>query len=199
MEDQTTDNPPLIKKNIITVAGRPGSGKSTAAKAAASRLGFKHFSSGDLYRQLADNQGVELLEANISADAHEIIDPLVDDKLRDIGVKEDGLVIDSRMAWHWIPASFKVFLDLDIDTAARRILAEISEDRLKNEKVVDSPGDYAKILQRRLDIETERYKGKYGINPYEMANYDLVIHTAHNNPAQTVEALIRGFQNWINA
>jgi cytidylate kinase len=198
MEDQATDKLPLIKKHIITVAGRPGSGKSTAAKAAASRLGFKHFSSGDLYRQLADNQGVELLEANISADAHQIIDPLVDGKLREIGVKEDGIVIDSRMAWHWIPASFKVFLDLDIDTAARRILAEISEDRLKNEKVMDSPDDYAKVLRRRLDIETERYKAKYGIDLYEMANYDLLIHTAHNDPAQTVEKLVQGFKNWIN-
>lgn len=199
MEGQVADKHSLIKKNIITVAGRPGSGKSTAAKAAALKLGFRHFSSGDLYRQLASEQGAELLEANISANAHEILDPLVDGKLREIGAKEDRIVIDSRTAWHWIPGSFKVFLDLDIDTAARRILGEISADRLKNEKVTDSPNDYAKVLQRRLDTETERYKEKYGINLYEMSNYDLIIHTAHNSSAQTVDTIIQGFRNWIKS
>jgi CMP/dCMP kinase len=186
------------KKRIITIAGRPGSGKSTAAKAVAAKLGFKHFSSGDLYRQLAHEQGIELLQANISAKAHQLIDPLVDGRLQQIGAKDDRLVIDSRIAWHWIPGSFKVFLDLDLEIAAQRILNEASEYRLKNEEVANDPKHYADALKRRLDEEKNRYQLKYKINTFDMSNYDLVIDTAKNDAEQVVEMILKGFEEWTN-
>lgn len=197
MEDSDVNKRPPTKKHIITIGGRPGSGKSTAAKTVAVKLGYRHFSSGDLYRMLANERGTELLQANISAKTHEAIDPLVDGRLREIGAKDDEVVIDSRTAWHWIPSSFKVFLDLELAIGARRILAEMSEGRLKNEEVSGSPSDYAETLQRRLEGETERYKNKYGINPYDLSNYDLIIQTAHNDPSQTVEILLQGYKKWV--
>jgi cytidylate kinase len=186
------------KKQIITIAGRPGSGKSTAAKAVAENLGFRHFSSGDLYRQLAHNQGVELLQANISAKAHKLLDPLVDGKLQEIGEQDNQLVIDSRLAWYWIPSSFKVFLDLDLKTAAHRILNEISQERIQNEEVINNPEHYTKVLQQRLDNEAERYKAKYGIDAFGFSNYDLVLDTAKNNSEQVVSQIVTAFKNWLD-
>lgn len=187
----------MKKKHIITIAGRPGSGKSTTAKSVASILGFKHFSSGDLFRTLGKERGADVLRANRAPSVSEELDRIVDGKLRDIGIKDDKIVIDSRIAWHWIPASFKVFLDLDLEVAAKRILSEVSKDRLVSENMDSDPTTYARMLKRRLDLETNRYRAIYGINPYDMSNYDLVIDTSVTNIDQVVDQVVHDFQEWL--
>src|SRR5690242_6828402 len=112
-----------MKKQIITLAGSPGSGKSSTARAVAAALGFRHFSSGDVFRQLAAERGESIEAMNISAEAQRDIDLKVDKLLQEMARTDDRLVIDSRMAWHWIPASFKVFLLLDAATAGARIFS----------------------------------------------------------------------------
>src|ERR1700756_5537880 len=114
-----------MKKEIITIAGSLGSGKSSTAKAVASALGFQHFSSGDLFRQIAAERGESIEAMNISAEVQRDIDLKVDNLLQDMYRKEEKLTIDSRMAWHWMPGSFKVFLVLDRDTAAERIFNDL--------------------------------------------------------------------------
>jgi len=189
----------IQKKHIITLAGRPGSGKSTAAKLIAERLNYQHFSSGDLFRELGKQRGMDLLQANLAAEGKQEIDRLVDEKLRDIGANNDQVVIDSRTAWHWIPSSFKVFLDLEIQLAARRILSEMSEERLTSENIPRDPIEYAKVLERRLELENKRYKALYDINPYDMTNYDLVVDTATNNIDQVAELVVNGFRDWLKS
>lgn len=185
-----------MKKSIITIAGRPGSGKSTTAKAVAEQLGFQHFSSGDLFRALAKERGIDVLQANLSAEENAEIDHLVDGRLQEIGATEDQIVVDSRMAWHWMPFSFKVFLDLDLDIAAQRILNNMDEKRRISEHIPDDSAEYAQTLRRRLDSETRRYKLLYNADPYQMANYDLVIDTAANNIEQVIAQVLQGFQAW---
>ena len=51
-----------MKKEIITIAGANGSGKSSTAKKIAQQLGFKHLSSGDLMRQIAKENNITLEE-----------------------------------------------------------------------------------------------------------------------------------------
>ena len=110
-----------MKREIVTVAGSPGAGKSSTAKAVAAALGFRHFSSGDLFRQLAAERGESIEAMNLSAEVQRDIDLDVDKLLQEKYRAEDRLVIDSRMAWKWMPHSLKVFLVLDPDTAAERI------------------------------------------------------------------------------
>ena len=187
------------KKHIITIAGRPGSGKSTTAKAVAAQLGFQHFSSGGLFRQIAQEHGIDLLQANLSAEQNSEIDHAVDGRLREINETEDKIVIDSRTAWHWMPASFKVFLDLDMQTAAERILADMDDSRRASEHVSGDPAEYAKVLQARLDSEKRRYEALYKINPYDTGNYDLVVDTAANNVERVVQKVLEGFRTWLHS
>jgi len=185
-----------MKKHIITIAGRPGSGKSTTAKAVAEQLGFQHFSSGDLFRAIGRERGIDVLQTNLSAEENAEVDHIVDGRLREIGKSEDQLVVDSRLAWHWMPFSFKVFLNLDLLEAAQRILASGDSRRLENEKVHMDPEEYAKILQRRLDSESRRYKKLYDVDPYDTAHYDLVIDTAKHNIEQTIQQVIDAYTEW---
>ncbi len=185
-----------MKKKIITVAGRPGSGKSSTAKTLASKLGYEHFSSGELFRELAKERGVDVLQANLSAEDNAEIDHLVDGRLQEIYKEKDKLVVDSRTAWHWMPSSFKVFLDLDLDVAAERILAVREERKEVNEDIPQDPEEYAKVLQRRLDSENRRYEMLYKINPGDMSNYDLVVDTNANNLQQVVAIILDGYNRW---
>lgn len=188
------------RKQIITIGGRPGSGKSTAAKTVATELGFMHFSSGDLFRAISREHGQDILQSNIAAEKEEgipKIDQLVDERLREIGKNEDEVVIDSRMAWHWMPYSFKVFLNLDIETAAERILAAMTPERIAAEHIPADPHEYAQNLQGRLDSETRRYKKIYDVDPYNIDNYDLVINTKTTKPDEVARLIIERYNGWL--
>jgi CMP/dCMP kinase len=185
------------KKRIITIAGRPGSGKSTTSHLVATELGYEHFSSGDLFRAIGKELGIDVHQANIAAETNKQIDELVDQRLRDIGVRQDRVAIDSRMAWHWMPNSFKVYLDLDLLTAATRILKKLDPQRLEHEHIPNDPEQYAEALRQRMDSEARRYKTYYGADPFDKSNYDLVIDTGKNNAAEVVEQIMTAYRDWL--
>jgi cytidylate kinase len=187
-----------MKKHIITIAGRPGSGKSITSKTLAKELGYDHFSSGDLFRKLGEELGLDVLNTNLNAEQNQSIDHAVDARLREIGENDDNLVIDSRTAWHWMPQSFKVFLDLDLDVAAERIIANMDEERMQSENVPSDTHEYALMLQERLDSETRRYKALYEIDPYDTSNYDLVVDTDKNNIQQVVDIIHAAYKQWLD-
>ncbi len=189
----------MQKKHIITIAGRPGSGKSTTSKYVASHLGYQHFSSGDLFRAIAREHNIDLLQANLTAEQESEIDRIVDSRLQDIGKTEDQLVVDSRLAWHWMPDSFKVYLDLDLATAAERILKNVDSNRIDSEYIPSSASEYAAILQERLDSEIRRYKNLYDVNPYDTSHYDLIVDSAANNPDQIRDIIVEKYAVWIAA
>jgi cytidylate kinase len=190
------------KKQIITIAGRPGSGKSTTAKNIAATLGFEHFSSGDLFREAAKKQGKDVLSANQDAEKAEGVSPidhLVDQRLREIGESNNQIVIDSRTAWHWIPNSFRVFLDLDLQTAAGRILGDKTPERIAAEHIPSDPAGYAVMLEERLASEARRYKRIYNVDPYDAANYDLIVDTKVYGIEDAVALIIKHYKAWQEA
>lgn len=186
------------KKHIITIAGKPGSGKSTTSKGLARGLGYLHFSSGDFFRAIGKERGFDVLATNLLAEQEKAIDEAVDQKLRELGEKEDQMVIDSRMAWHWMPYSFRVYLDLDLTVAAERILTHMDEARRAAEFIPDSPILYAKTLQDRLDSESKRYLSLYNVNPYDRSNYDLVIDTAQHDIEAVQKIILEQYTQWVN-
>jgi len=184
-----------MKKRIITIAGSPGSGKSSTAKAVASTLGYGHFSSGDLFRRLAVDRGESIEAMNISAEVQRDIDLKVDNLLREKYRQEEKLVIDSRMAWSWMPDSFRVFLMLDLDTAANRIFNHLQEEGRMSEQA-NSVQEVRKSVDRRFASEQKRYNALYGVNPTDPLNFDIVINTKYND-LNTVRAIVIGaYRAW---
>jgi cytidylate kinase len=187
------------KKRIITIAGRPGSGKSTASKAIAEQLGYEHFSSGDLFRAIGRERGIDVTQTNQAAERDEEIDRLVDERQEEMGRTQDQLVIDGRLAWHFIPGSFKVYLDLDLEIAARRILANMDPVRKAHEHIPDDPKQYAAALQHRLGLEATRYKSKYGVGVHDQSNFDLVIDTGNHSPEEVKNLILDAYHKWLAA
>lgn len=132
---------------------------------------------------------------NISAEVQRDIDLKVDNLLQDMYRKEEKLTIDSRMAWHWMPGSFKVFLVLDRDAAAERIFNDLqgggrtSEDAGSVEEVRNS-------IDRRFASEQKRYAGLYGVNPTDPSNFDIVINTRHNDLKTVTSIVLAAYRAW---
>ena len=184
-----------MKKQIITVAGLLGSGKSSTAKAVATSLGFKHFSSGDLFRQIAKERGMSVEAMNLTAEAQKDIDHRVDELLQEMYTSEEKIVIDSRMAWHWMPESFKIFLILDPETASHRIFDHLRDGGRVSEDA-SSPEEVRASIDRRFASEQKRYMDLYGVNPTDPLNFDMVLNTRHNN-LETISAMVlAGFEVW---
>lgn len=176
-----------MQKSIITISGLPGSGKSSTAKRVAETLGFRHFSSGDLFRAIAKERNASIEEINHTAELEQEIDHMVDAKLHALSA-EEHLVIDSRLAFHWIPESFKVFLTLEPAVAAQRIHSQITNEGRASE-VSTSVEDSLKSVLLRIESERKRYSALYGVDYTAPSNFDLVIDTS-NHPLPAVVAMI---------
>ncbi len=186
------------KKTIITINGWLGSGKSSTAKKIAEKLGYKHFSSGDFFRQVGIELGLSVTELNIRAEGDPKIDVLVDDKLRAMRDAKE-VVIDSRTAYHWIPESFKVYLTLPREVAKKRILKNLKENPLRQKSETSGTEEevYNNTLMR-FESEQKRYWDLYKIKNTELQNYDLVIDTEKNNLEQVVEKIITEYKKWLD-
>lgn len=186
-----------MKKEIITICGGLGSGKSTTANEIARILNYKRFSSGDLFRQIAVDLNLSVVELNKKAETDKHIDFLVDDKLRNLN-HENQIVIDSRTAFHWIPKSFRVYLYLDPEVAKFRVLNSLKEDknRQKTEKETTIENVYEK-MKERLISEQKRYWDLYKIDNTKKENFDLIINTGENNLEQVVQTILEEYQKWL--
>src|SRR4029079_8844125 len=106
----------------------------------------------------------------------------------------------SRLAFHWIPESFKVYLDLPPEIAKERILNNLKENELRrqSEESATSEEIHAKIIARR-ESEKKRYKELYGIEDHtDKNNFDLVIDTNKNNLEQVVSIIVSEYKKWIS-
>jgi len=186
-----------MKKEIITIAGAPGSGKSSTADLVARKLDFKRFSSGDFFRQIGLDLGLSVNGVNKRAETDPQIDVMTDEKLRQLRDKEK-IVIDSRTAYHWIPESFKVYLDLPPEIAKDRILNSLKVERLRQQSENMSTAEevYKKITER-FESEQKRYWDLYKIKNTDKKNYDLIIDTNKNNLEQVVDIIVSEYKKWI--
>ena len=155
---------------LITVSGPAGVGKSTLAEGLADALGYDHVSGGDIFRELADERGVSLVEFNRLAEEDDQIDRDLDRRLRQIAAEREDLVLESRLAG-WMAgdhADLKLWLDAPLSVRAARIA-----DR------EDKSVDEAKAETRaRADSEALRYEEYYGIDIQDLSIYDLTVNTA---------------------
>ena len=164
----------------ITITGNLGSGKSSVAKIIVKK-GYEFVSTGNIFRQLAMQKGVSVEEFNkqvneAASQGDHSVDRMIDATTVKIGKEQDHVVIDSRLAWHFAPNSFKVFIITDIDEASRRVF----HDSLRaNSESYESQETCKRALIHRQKLETVRYKEVYGIDYYDMSNHNLVIESTN--------------------
>ncbi len=188
-------------KKIITIAGKLGSGKSSTAKKIAKMLNYQHFSSGDFLRQIAQERNLSIKDLMIEAESDPQIDYDIDELLKSKG-NEENLVIDSRLAYYWIPESFKVYLDIDPEIAAKRMFYDLesNESRQKSEHTINIE-EMKKNMIERHQSDIKRYKNLYNIDHTNHNNFDLVIDTGNpeNDLDTVINKVIQGYLQHIES
>jgi len=176
---------------IITIAGKPGSGKSTVAKSIVKRLNLKHYSTGDFMRDMAVEKGISLLELSELAEKDRSIDTSLDNRQMQLGKNENNFLIDARLGWHFIPNSIKIFLDVNLDVAAQRIFNDLRIDEKENRTLEDTK----KAILRRIKSERIRYKIYYNLDCSDLNNYDLVVDTTNLSIEEVVDRIVKFVKN----
>jgi len=190
----------MEKRHIITISGKPGSGKSTTADCTAEILGYTRHSSGDLVRKYITENKMTLREYNKKAVEDHSLDQRIDQKLRDLREHND-IVIDSRLGFYWIPESFKVYLDLDLRIASERIFtdAEHNINRRSTGEQVDDLADAEILVKERMEQEQSRFQALYHVDPYKLEHFDLIIDTMGQSP-KSVSLLVHDrYKHWLTS
>ena len=164
----------LLVNMIITITGKPCSGKDTIAKVFAEKYKFDIMSMGDIFRSYVKKLGVGSIGNLMEDERVKDIDNEVDSHIVEIGKTqlEDNLILVSRTAWFFIPRSFKVFLDVSLDVAASRLVADKRES-----EPVKNINEAKRVLTKRWNTENSRYQQLYNMDNNNLNNYDLVILT----------------------
>ncbi len=178
---------------IITLAGVPGSGKSTVAKLLSEKLNIPWYSIGDLRGKMAEERGLSIDEFNKLGEVEGFTDKDVDAYQTKLGQENTSLIIDGRLSWHFIPGSLKVFLDVDPDEAGKRIFDASQKGLRPDEKPYSSAEEVKTRIAERLASDQRRYQKYYGIDYLDRSNYDLVIDTTNQTPESIVQEILNAF------
>jgi predicted cytidylate kinase len=149
-------------------------------------LGLEHVSAGDFMREMAEERGLTLLELSRLAEKDESIDREIDERSARYAADGDGFVLDARIGWYFVPASFKVFLDVQPEVAAHRVFGARRGTEPENVDLTTT----LRTIERRTESERQRYLDYYGIDYLDPGHYDLVIDTSDLTPEQVVDSIV---------
>lgn len=96
--------------------------------------------------------------------------------------------------WYAVPESFKVYLRVDIEEAAKRAFYDPDRKETENFETIE---EQKEDLMRRFSLENERYFVLYGVHKEDMANYDLVLDTTHLTPDEVNGKIIEAYEKWL--
>ena len=171
----------------ITITGDLGSGKSAVSKILCDLTGFNYVSTGRIQRQLAQEMGIDTLEMNRRADTDPNIDQKIDGIFAELDHDAGSYVVDSRMAWFFLPGSFKVYLKADINVAVDRIM----RDPNRNSEQYRNREEAIQKITARKQSENERFLVKYGADGSNLQNFDLVVDTTQLAPAEVAGRILK--------
>lgn len=171
---------------IITIAGLAGTGTSSLAKNLAEILDYPFISSGNIFRQTAVSLGLSLYQLDDLAQSDSKYDLALDKKIRLYAQKHPDCVIDSRLAWYFIPQSLKIKLFTDYHTRISRVAnrEEISFDQA------------AAKTQIREEAISDRYNRYYHLSNFnDDQHFDLVIDTSKRSVLEVTKIVEHYCQN----
>lgn len=174
---------------FLTITGKLGSGKSTICKILAQKHGFRIYSTGEIQRKIALDMGISTLELNELMRKDSKYDDLIDKEVVRISqeCKDENIIFDSRMAFHFVEESYDIFATIDPSEAARRVMLS---PRGNEETYIDQLDAQNKLLERSR-LENIRFKEIYQIDNLNYNNYNLIIDTSWNEPENLADIIYK--------
>ncbi|NHW44647.1 MAG: AAA family ATPase [Candidatus Verstraetearchaeota archaeon] len=172
---------------VIAISGKPGAGKTTYAKEVARLFNLRYVSSGSLFRQLAIERGVSLVELHKLAEKDFGIDRIVDGRAVEEAKKGD-VVVEGHLAG-WVLRDFsdlRIFFTAPLEVRAMRVAAR---DGVPYEEAL-------RELELREESNKLRARLLYGFDLDDLSIFDVVFNTNRLSKeviTETLKTLISKF------
>ncbi len=165
---------------IITIGGLAGTGTTTAAEVLSEKLDIPYLSTGSIFRDMAKERGMSVLEFSEFAENNTGIDIEIDKRQAELARESENLIIEGRLSAYFVEADLKVWLITPFDTRASRIAT-------REDKTIDLA---KQEIQIREESEALRYKDIHDIDISCMDIYDLVINSGSFLPESITDIII---------
>ena len=168
----------------ITISGPPGSGKTTACNNLSEALGLKAVVFGKIFREIAAEKNISLIELGAMAEKDPTIDKGIDERIVEIARENEDIILESRLSAYMlerndIPA-FKIYLYASPEVRMARI--GVREGDSFEKAMADT-------IERQAS-EAKRYMMYYNIDINDMSVYDLIVNTDDLTPDEVLELIL---------
>ncbi len=169
---------------LIAISGPAGSGKTTLARILSGRLGIQLISTGQVFRQIAADRGLDVLQLNLAAEHDHSIDTELDAKIVRMAEGMKSCIVEARLACLMLRRSgmlpFCIYVDAPEDVRASRIA---ERDGMRKD-------DSLAAMRDRGQSEKRRYMDIYGLDPARLEAYDLVLDSEHSLPDELADRVV---------
>ncbi|WP_407453607.1 (d)CMP kinase [Methanobrevibacter sp.] len=167
---------------IITIGGLAGTGTTTLAEVLSEKLDIPYISAGFIFREMAAERGMTVLEFSEFAEGNDDIDKEIDKRQAEKAKLAENLIVEGRLSAFFVDnADLKLWLMTPFEVRSKRIAQR-----------EDKPVDLAKVeIITREKSEALRYKVIHNIDISNMDIYDLIVNTDSFNPESISEIIIQ--------
>lgn len=182
---------------MITLGGKPCSGKSTIAKNLEKDYGFDRISIGDWFREIAAQKHMTVNELNdyLTRTKDPEIDYMLDKRVVELHRRrvDEDVVIESRTAAFFAPKAYNVFTEISKEEQIRRIVnsGRTGEDT--------NPETALESLMKRENDESDRYVALYNFDNRILSHYNLVLDTSSITPKEGADQVMIGYYAYKDA
>ena len=167
---------------IITIGGLAGTGTTTTAELLSEKLDISYISAGFVFREMAAERGMSVLEFSEFAEGNDDIDKEIDKRQAQKASEAENLIVEGRLSAFFVDnADLRVWLVTPFDVRSKRI-AE------REDKTVEVAKE--EIITRE-ESEALRYMEIHNIDISNMDIYDIIINTDTFNPENVSEIIIQ--------
>ena len=176
---------------IIAISGLHGTGKSVVGKAIAEHFGLSYYSTGVLFRKIAQEKGLSLEQLSHQAEKDHTIDNTIDYRIKQHALK-GNCVLDNQLSPFLLKdiVEFAILLTCDKDERIRRMMKR------------DSHNIEAKITETviREQSERKRFIEFYGIDIADpeliKKSFNLILDTTNLNTQDVISKLISAIEQY---
>ena len=170
---------------IITIGGLAGTGTSTTAKTLSQEINIPFISAGDVFRQMAVENNMTLLDFSEFDEGNDNIDKALDKRQAEIANNSENLIVEGRISAFFVNADYRIWLKAPDNVRAERISyrEDKSLDTVKQE------------IAERTASERKRYMEIHDIDIDNLDIYDLIINTDTFNIESTVNIIKKCIEN----
>ncbi len=167
---------------IITIGGLAGTGTTTLAEVLSEKLDVPYISAGFIFREMAAEKGMSVLEFSEFAEGNDDIDKEIDKRQAEKAKSSDNLIIEGRLSAYFVDnADLRIWLMTPFVVRSQRISQ-------REEKSVEVAKDEIIIREKS---EALRYMEIHNIDINNMEIYDIIINTDSFDPQSISEIIIQ--------